>query len=47
MKLIRALLSVLLIPAAQVALAEDWTGAYAGFTFGYTDADGPGGSGDN
>ncbi|MFD0908739.1 outer membrane protein [Ruegeria arenilitoris] len=47
MKLIRALLSALLIPAAQVALAEDWTGPYAGFTFGYTDADGPGGSGGN
>ena len=47
MKLIRALLSVLLIPAAQVALAEDWTGPYAGFTFGYADADGPGGSGSN
>ena len=47
MNLIRALLSALLIPVAQMALAEDWTGAYAGFTFGYTDADGPGGSGSN
>lgn len=32
---------------AVPALAEDWTGAYAGFSFGYADADGPGGSSGN
>lgn len=47
MKLIRALLTALLIAAAPVVWAEDWTGPYAGFSFGYTDANGPGSSGGN
>ncbi|WP_424833575.1 outer membrane protein [Ruegeria sp.] len=47
MKRITAYLSTVLLLGAAPALAEDWTGAYAGFSFGYTDADGPRGSGGN
>lgn len=38
--------AALLIGAGPVS-AEDWTGAYAGFSFGYADADGSGGAGGN
>ncbi|MGV6803424.1 MAG: outer membrane protein [Ruegeria sp.] len=41
------LLVAMLILSARLAWAEDWTGAYAGFSFGYSDASGPGGSGGN
>ncbi len=41
MKAIRVILLVLPLIAASKALAEDWTGAYAGFSFGYADVDGP------
>lgn len=44
----KRLLVISLSLAASLAtpvLAEDWTGAYAGFSFGYADADGPDGSG--
>ncbi len=40
-----ALVCVLGLSAANAALAEDWTGAYAGFSLGYSDASGPNGSG--
>ena len=44
MKLIKAIFSAFLLASAAPALAEDWTGAYAGFSFGYADASGPNGS---
>ncbi|WP_299889782.1 outer membrane beta-barrel protein [uncultured Ruegeria sp.] len=47
-KPLSALIVSVMITCAAPALAEDWTGAYAGFSFGYADADGPGGaSGDD
>nr|WP_174825818.1 MULTISPECIES: porin family protein [unclassified Ruegeria] len=39
-----ALIATLIITCAAPAAAEDWSGAYAGFSFGYADADGPNGS---
>jgi len=45
LKSAKILLSVLVVFAARAAAAEDWTGAYAGFSFGYADADGPASSG--
>ena len=47
MKLTKAYLTAAVLLCAGPALAEDWTGAYAGFSFGYADVDGPGGSGGN
>ncbi|MDA7963284.1 outer membrane beta-barrel protein [Ruegeria sp.] len=47
MKPIKAIFSAILLASAAPALAEDWTGAYAGFSFGYADADGPNGSSGN
>lgn len=44
MKLCSALIVAMAVTSAAPALAEDWTGAYAGFSFGYADADGPAGS---
>ncbi|WP_298848036.1 outer membrane beta-barrel protein [uncultured Ruegeria sp.] len=44
MKPLSVLIAAALIASANPALAEDWTGGYAGFSFGYADADGPGGS---
>ncbi|WP_237215589.1 outer membrane protein [Ruegeria lacuscaerulensis] len=44
MKLFRAILASILVALAAPAAAEDWSGAYAGFSFGYADADGPNGS---
>ncbi|WP_372572870.1 outer membrane protein [Ruegeria jejuensis] len=37
----------LTLSCATPALAEDWTGVYGGFALGYTDVDGPGGTGGN
>ncbi len=45
MKSIKAAFAAALISAAAPAVAEDWTGPYAGFSFGYTDVDGSGGAG--
>ncbi len=45
MKLHWVLLTALLSASSTSVAAEDWTGAYAGFSFGYTDADGPAGAG--
>ncbi|MEX0307695.1 MAG: outer membrane protein [Ruegeria sp.] len=45
MKSMKATLLAALIASAAPAVAEDWTGAYAGFSFGYADADGSGGAG--
>ncbi len=45
MKLIKATLVAALLTGAGPVVAEDWTGAYAGFSFGYADADGSGGAG--
>ncbi|WP_299893618.1 porin family protein [uncultured Ruegeria sp.] len=39
-----ALIAAALIVSASSGLAEDWTGGYVGLSFGYADADGPGGS---
>lgn len=47
MKAIQAALAFLMLTGALPALAEDWTGPYAGFSFGYADADGPDGIGGN
>ncbi|SLN10002.1 outer membrane protein [Ruegeria meonggei] len=47
MKAHKALIVGLMMTCAAPAIAEDWTGAYAGFSFGYTDADGPNGSSGN
>lgn len=47
MNLIRAISAAVLIASAGPAVSEDWTGAYAGFSFGYLDADGPSGAGDS
>lgn len=44
MKRLLALIVASFAISAAPVLAEDWTGAYAGFSFGYADADGPGGS---
>lgn len=41
MRRIAALMSSVLFLSVSPALAEDWTGAYAGFSFGYAEADGP------
>ncbi len=45
MKSLTAALAAALISGAGSAVAEDWTGAYAGFSFGYADVDGSGGAG--
>lgn len=45
MNLIKATLVAALFAGAGPVLAEDWTGAYVGFSFGYADADGSGGAG--
>ncbi len=45
MKGITAALAALTLIGATPVLAEDWTGPYAGFSFGYADADGPDGIG--
>ncbi|MTH98500.1 MULTISPECIES: outer membrane protein [Alphaproteobacteria] len=47
MKRLTAMIAALLLVGTAPAFAEDWTGAYAGFSFGYTDADGPNGSSGN
>ena len=47
MKRLTAMIAALLLAGTAPAFAEDWTGAYAGFSFGYTDADGPNGSSGN
>lgn len=47
MKVISAALAILLLGFATPATAEDWTGVYGGFSFGYTDAGGPGSLGGN
>ncbi|WP_051927627.1 outer membrane protein [Ruegeria halocynthiae] len=47
MKVLKAFIVASLMTSAAPALAEDWTGAYAGFSFGYTDADGPNGTSGN
>ncbi|NVO55364.1 outer membrane beta-barrel protein [Rhodobacteraceae bacterium B1Z28] len=47
MKPLSVLIISVMISSAGPALAEDWTGAYAGFSFGYADADGPNGSSGN
>ncbi|WP_170348812.1 MULTISPECIES: outer membrane protein [Ruegeria] len=44
MKALKALSLTTLVSLATPVLAEDWTGAYAGFSFGYADAEGPNGS---
>lgn len=36
-----ALIAAMTITCAIPAMAEDWTGAYAGFSFGYAEASGP------
>ncbi|MEX0278761.1 MAG: outer membrane protein [Ruegeria sp.] len=41
----KAILAALMLTGAVPAFAEDWTGPYAGFSFGYADADGPDGAG--
>lgn len=38
------LVVAILIAGASPVAAEDWTGGYAGFSFGFADADGPGGA---
>ncbi|WP_170424578.1 outer membrane protein [Ruegeria arenilitoris] len=45
MKALKALVTTCLAIGAAPAMAEDWTGAFAGFSFGYADVDGPNGSG--
>ena len=45
MKALKAIVTTCLAIGAAPVLAEDWTGAYAGFSFGYADVDGPNGSG--
>ncbi len=48
MKSLSALIVWMTIASVGPAFAQDWTGAYAGFSFGYAEADGPAGSsGDN
>ncbi|WP_170381055.1 outer membrane protein [Ruegeria atlantica] len=47
MKALKALSLIAFVSLATPLLAEDWSGAYAGFSFGYADADGPKGSGDD
>jgi hypothetical protein len=47
MKPLSALIVAATMAMAIPASAEDWTGAYAGFSFGYADADGSGGAGGN
>jgi len=47
MKAFKALIVASMMTSATPVLAEDWTGAYAGFSFGYADADGPNGSSGN
>lgn len=47
MKALKALSLILVASIAAPAMAEDWTGAYAGFSFGYAEADGPNGSSGN
>ncbi len=42
MKALMATLVVFTTATVNPAWAEDWTGAYGGFSFGYTDADGSG-----
>ncbi len=44
MKFSTALIVAVTMLSAVPAVAEDWTGGYAGFSFGYTEADGPNGS---
>ena len=44
MKTLKAICIAALCVAAFPATAEDWTGAYAGFSFGYADVDGSGGA---
>ncbi|WP_050602359.1 outer membrane protein [Ruegeria sp. 6PALISEP08] len=47
-KPLSAFIAATLIAGASPSLAEDWTGGYVGLSFGYADADGPGGvSGDD
>ncbi|WP_253284168.1 MULTISPECIES: outer membrane protein [unclassified Ruegeria] len=43
-ELFSVLIVVALTASASPVLAEDWTGGYVGLSFGYADADGPGGS---
>ncbi|WP_170607838.1 outer membrane protein [Ruegeria arenilitoris] len=45
MKALKATLTALMLTGVSPALAEDWTGPFVGFSFGYADADGPGGVG--
>ena len=47
MKALTALMTTCLTIGMTPVLAEDWTGAYAGFSFGYADANGANGSGGN
>ncbi len=44
MKSISALIVSVAMTLASPVIAEDWTGAYAGFSFGYVDADGSDGA---
>ncbi|SDW37958.1 Outer membrane protein beta-barrel domain-containing protein [Ruegeria halocynthiae] len=45
MKSITTVLVAALVTSAGSVVAEDWTGPYAGFSFGYADTDGSGGVG--
>ncbi len=47
MKALFVLIVAFVVTSAASADAEDWSGAYAGFSFGYTDADGPNGASGN
>lgn len=47
MKTLSALTVAIFAICAGPVWAEDWTGAYAGFSFGYTDAEGPADSSGN
>ncbi len=47
MKALMALMTTCLTIGIAPVYAEDWTGAYAGFSFGYADVDGPNSSGGN
>ncbi len=47
MKVLKALIISSIATISAPVMAEDWTGAYAGFSFGYADADGPNGSSGN
>ncbi|WP_253746401.1 MULTISPECIES: outer membrane protein [unclassified Ruegeria] len=47
-KSLSVLFAATFIASASPVFAEDWTGGYVGLSFGYADADGPGGaSGDD